>query len=80
MGSCLFSPSGLNIIIYNLVSEMRSWIPVIYVILFNIKKEVDNKKSSCSMLSDLCPFIDEWITRVYKPDGIDSYEISNKYE
>lgn len=25
------------------------------------------------MLSDLCPFIDEWIIRIYKPDGTDSF-------
>lgn len=42
MRNCMFSPSGLNIIIYYLVAEMRSWIPVIYVILFDIK-EVDIK-------------------------------------
>lgn len=45
MRNCLFSPSGLNNILHNLVSEMRSWTPVIYVILFNIKKkDLDIKK------------------------------------
>lgn len=33
------------------------------------------------MFCDLCPFIDEWITRIYKP-AVDwlLYESSNKYE